>query len=71
MRPIEEVHIAQPNGKIALCGLSADSVWRLTRGVLITLAEAAVDLDLFPEEEKCDICWRDEEARTLMLLGMI
>ena len=71
MRDIKEVHIALPDGEMTLCGLSADSAWRDQYSVLITLEEAAVDIDYYPEDEKCDICWRDEEARTLMLLANI
>lgn len=70
MRPIEEIHIALPDGKISLCGLSADSVWR-DHGNLITLEEAASYSDYYYESGKCDICWRDEDARTLMLLANI
>jgi len=70
MRPILEIHIAHPGGEMTLCGLSLPSVWRTQYAVVITL-EDAVDAQLVPEYEKCEICWRDEEARTLMLLANI
>lgn len=68
MRPIEEVHIAFPDYQLTLCGLSLPSVWRTQDSLVITL-EDAVEAHLWHEDEKCEICWRDEEARTLMLLA--
>lgn len=70
MRPILELHIAHPDGEITLCGLSVESVWREQYSLILTLEEA-VETQFYPEDERCEICWRDEEARTLMLLANI
>ena len=70
MRSILEIHIAFPGGEMTLCGLSEESAWREQYSQVITLEEA-VETQFYPEDERCEICWRDEEARTLMLLANI
>lgn len=61
-------HIEDPDEEHTLCNLSWNSLYLLADDeYIITLQDAACDWEEIPEEQKCDICWRDDEWQLLLL----
>jgi hypothetical protein len=73
MNNIRQYHIEHPTEQRTLCYLKAEGLWGDPNfeELLVTLEESVLDNEYIVEAHKCDICWRDDEERTLMLLAEV
>jgi hypothetical protein len=73
MNPITICHIEHPTEDRTLCNLNGLDLWADEDFMVdLYLLEESLAEDLFlSESSKCDICWRDEEERILMLLAEV
>lgn len=61
-------HIEHPDEDRTLCHVGWEAMCYLTKDeYTITLQDAACEWENIPEEQKCDICWRDDEWQLLLL----
>lgn len=71
---ISVCHILSPySEELTLCHLNVFGWWDSAAcffDTWCTLEESLANPEEYPEIERCDICWRDEEGRTLILLGV-
>lgn len=66
---MDHYHIEHPDETRTLCNLWWHT-WPqnfTSEDIILVLTEAAERTDTIPEEEKCDICWRDDEWALLLL----
>jgi hypothetical protein len=71
MNPIRQYHIEHPTEERTLCYLKVDSLWADggEDNYLVSVEESVEEDDYIVESYKCDICWRDDEERILMILA--
>lgn len=73
MNPIRQYHIEHPTEERTLCYLSTDSLWSGGGtdfdNYLVSVEESVEEDEHIVELYKCDICWRDDEERILMVLA--